>query len=214
MGGPAELDPRRTALLVVDMQNDFCSADGYYAGVGFATEPVRAIIPRLQRLVSAMRAAGAAIVFTRLVHDPAIPDVMERHAVLPPGWRAAERRLVPGTRGAAIVDELSPQPTDLVVDKSGYSAFADTGLAVYLRRRGVRTVVLSGTVDYACILHTAFDAFELDFDVLLAGESTSGWDPELGPASRRILELLLGRVVDDAGLLAALRSGAGGSPPS
>jgi ureidoacrylate peracid hydrolase len=202
---PLELDPRRTALLVVDMQNDFCSTDGYYAGVGFAVEPVRAIIPRLQRLVSALRAAGATMVFTRLVHDPAVPDVMERHAILPPGWRATERRLVPGTWGAEIVDELRPEPGDRVVDKSGYSAFADTGLATFLRRRGVRTVVLAGTVDYACVLHTAFDAFELDFGVLVARASTSGWDPELGPSARRIVELLLGRVVDEDALLAALR---------
>lgn len=213
MGTLDELDPRQTALLVVDMQNDFCSADGYYAGVGFSMEPIRAIIPRLQRLVSAMRDAGATIVFTRLVHDPALPDVTERHAVLPPGWRATERRLVPGTRGAEIVDELRPAPGDVVVDKSGYSAFADTGLAVYLRRRGVQTVVLSGTVDYACVLHTAFDAFELDFDVLLAGDSTTGWDPALGPAARRILELLLGRVVDDVALLAALAPSSDGAPP-
>jgi nicotinamidase-related amidase len=199
-----ELDPRQTALVVVDMQNDFCSDHGYYAGTGFDTSQVRSVVQRLSRVIAAIRESGATVVYTRLVHDPAVPDVMDRHAILPPGWRATERRLVPGTWGSEIVDELRPAPGEAIVDKSGYSAFADTGLASSLRRRGVRTVVLCGTIDYACVLHTAFDAFELDFDVLLARECTSGWDVELGAAARRIVELLLGRLIDDAALLAAL----------
>lgn len=212
MGGRLELDARRTALVVVDMQNDFCRPDGYFAAAGFATEPLRSIVPRLRELVAAMRERSVSIVFTRLIHDPAVPDVHERHAILPTGWRATERRLVPGTHGAEIVDELQPLPGDLVVNKGGYSAFADTPLGSYLRRCGVRAIALAGTVDYACVLHTAFDAFELDFDVLLLDDCTAGWDPALSVASRRIVELLLGRVVESEAVLDAL--GIGSDQPS
>lgn len=204
MDRTAELDPQQTALVVVDMQNDFCSEHGYYASTGFDTRQVRSVVQRLSGVIAAIRPSGVTVVYTRLVHDQAVPDVMDRHAILPSGWRATERRLAPGTWGAAIVDELRPAPDEVIFDKSGYSAFADTGLASYLRRRGVRTVVLGGTIDYACVLHTAFDAFEFDFDVLLARECTSGWDIELGAAARRIVELLLGRLIDDGALLTAL----------
>ncbi len=207
-----EFDPLSTALVVVDMQNDFCRPDGYYGSIGFATAPLRAIVPRLQRLVTTMRDAGATIVFTRLVHDPDVPDVNQRHTIMPPGWRATERRLVPGTPGAEIIEELRPTPGDAVVEKSGYSAFADTPLSAYLRRRGVRTVVLSGAIDYACVLHTAFDAFELDLDVLLVDECTAGWDQPLGVAARRVVELLLGRVVEDAAVLAAVHAASSPAP--
>lgn len=212
MEGPLQLDPRATALVVVDMQNDFCRPDGYFAGAGFKTETLEALVPNLSQLVSAMRHSGASIVFTRIVHDPAIPDVHERHAILPGGWRATGTRLLPGTLGAEIVAELRPLPGDIVVDKSGYSAFADTSLGPQLRRRGVKAVALAGAVDYACVLHTAFDAFELDFDVLLVDDCTAGWDPALAGAARRIVHLLLGQVLLSEAVVEAARSGARGDP--
>ncbi len=198
----------RAALIVVDMQNDFCHPDGYYARKGFAVTRAREIIPTLRRMVGAAREANRPIVFTRMVHDPLVPDVMSRHRILPPGWRATERRLVPGTWGAEIVEELSPREGERIFDKCDYSGFVGTGLGSYLRRRGVDTVVITGTVDYACVLHTAFDAFCRDFDVVLPHECVSGWDPELGDAARRIVELLLGRVVSCEEALAALQLGA------
>jgi len=210
--GRVGLDPATTALVVVDMQNDFCRPDGYFATAGFATEPLRAIVPRLRQLVSAMRDCGASTVFTRLVHDPRVPDVHERHALPPIGWRITERRLVSGTFGAEIVDELRPQAGEMVVDKSGYSAFAGTPLASYLRRRSVKTVALAGTVDYACVLHTAFDAFELDLDVLLVDDCTAGWDPSLGRTARQIVELLLGRVLPSSAVLDAFGISSRGAP--
>lgn len=184
-----------TALLVVDMQNDFCDERGYYGRKGLPIEPVRAALPALASLLVAVRVRQGAVVFTRMVHDQRVADVMRRHRLLPPGWIADEPRLMPGTWGAEIVDELRPLEGEVVFDKADYSAFYQTGLEAHLRRRGVRTLLLSGAIDYACVLHTAFDAFCRDFDVLIARECVSGWYPELGEAALRMVELLLGRVV-------------------
>jgi nicotinamidase-related amidase len=199
------IDVATTALLVVDMQNDFCDDRGYYAGKGLPAASIRAAVPGLARLMSAARDSGAPVLHTRLVHDPAVADVMARHGVLPPGWVATDRRLAPGTWGAEIVPELRPLAGEPVIDRCDYSAFYQTGLEANLRRRGVRTLLLTGTTVDACVLHTAFDAFCRDLDLLIPRECVSGWRPDLVEAALRMVELLLGRVVPLAEVLDDLR---------
>lgn len=186
------------------MQNDFCDPAGYYGRKGLDIASVRAAIPSLVRVVAAARRRGLPIIYTRMVHDPAVADVMSRHRTLPAGWVADASRLAPGTWGSDIIPELAPEPGDAVFDKSDYSAFYGTSLEPHLRRRGLRTLLLTGTVDYACILHTAFDAFCRDFDVLVCREAVSGWKPELSVPALQIFELLLGRAVGEADLLQEL----------
>jgi len=198
------IDRTRAAVLVVDMQNDFCDEQGYYGRKGLPIPPVRAAIPVLARLLSRARERVVPVIFTRLVHDPAVADVMERHSVLPSKWVAQEPRLVPGSWGVEIVEELRPMDSEAVFDKSDYSAFFGTGLEAYLRRSGVRTLLLTGTTDYACVLHTAFDAFCRDFDVVIPRECVSGWYPDLGEAALRMVELLLGCVLPAEQVIAEL----------
>jgi len=208
------IDVPRTALLVVDMQNDFCDEQGYYGRQGLPIPPVRTAIAGLRSLLAAVRELGGRVLYTRLVHDPRVADVMERHRVLPPGWVAREPRLVPGSWGAEIIEELRPLDGEMVFEKSDYSAFYQTGLEAHLRRSGVRTLLLSGTTDYACVLHTAFDAFCRDLDVVIPRECVSGWYPDLGQAALRMVELLLGRVMPLSEVLAELRAHVAASDPS
>ncbi len=203
-GKPIELSLHTTALLVVDMQNDFCHPHGYYARVGRPVDRLRLAIEPLSRLLAAARAAGLLIVFTRLVHDSRIPDVGERHHIMPEAWVARDYRLGPGSWGAEIVEELTPQPNEFVIDKADYSSFYGTELEQILRRRGIRTLIITGTVAYACVLHTAFDAFVRDFDVIVAKEAVSSWFDDLQTATFRIIELLLGRVLTCDEILALL----------
>ena len=202
----ARLDLRSTALLVVDMQNDFCHPDGYYHGIGRSSELIRRAIPPIQVLLEAARRAGLVVAFTRLVHDPSQPDMPDRHRIAPGGWAARERRLLPGSWGADVIDDLRPRPGEYVVDKADYSAFYGTNLEALLRRRGIRSLILVGTVTYACVLHTAFDAFARDFDVVIAAEGVSGWFDELQEPTLRIVELLLGRVAPVSTVLAAIEN--------
>jgi nicotinamidase-related amidase len=200
------IDVSTTALLVVDMQNDFCDERGYYALKGLPAASTRTAIAGIARLLAAARLRAVPVLHTRLIHDPAVADVMDRHRVLPPGWIADGPRLAPGSWGAEIVSELQPRCGEPVVDRGDYSAFYETGLEAYLRRRGVRTLLLTGTTAYACVLHTAFDAFCRDLDVVVPRECVSGWRLDLADAALATVELLLGRVVALADVLDDLRA--------
>ena len=101
----------------------------------------------------------------------------------------------PGSWGAAIVDALAPLPDDIVVDKPAYSAFEATDLEARLRQRGVTTLIVCGVVTYACVLATAFAAFDKGFDVLLARDATGSWNDELAQldvANRRSVDGTVG----------------------
>jgi nicotinamidase-related amidase len=188
------VNPARAALVIVDMQNDFCSADGYYAAAGRDISELAAAIGPVAALLAKARAAGMTIVFTRLVHD-ARGAMEERHELRPKRWSASGKRLQPGSWGADMVDRLKPMPGEIVIDKAGYSAFDATSLEEELRRRGVKTLILCGVVTYACVLATGFSAFDRGFDVILASEAAGSWKPELGAATEQIVDLLLGHSV-------------------
>jgi nicotinamidase-related amidase len=200
-----ELDPATTAVVVVDMQNDFCHADGYYAKAGRDVSALAATVAPVCALVERARAAGGTIVYTRLVHDSSRGAMEERHALRPKRWTASGKRLLPGTWGADVVDALAPAPTDIVIDKAGYSAFEATALEPRLRERGIRTIVLCGVVTYACVLATGFSAFDRGFDVVLAADAAGSWNAALGLAASDIVDLLLGMsvLIGDISFMAA-----------
>lgn len=192
-------DAATTAVVLVDMQNDFCESKGFYAtvtdisGLQAAVEPCR-------RLLARARAAGATVVFTRLVHDADHGNVEQRHALKPKRWFSHGRRLVPGTWGVEIMDALAPLPGEIVVDKKRYSAFQGTTLEQDLRSRGVTTVLVAGVVTYCCVLSTAFGAFERDFDVVLVSDAAGSFFDSLGSATGEIVDLLLGQALPVDGI--------------
>jgi nicotinamidase-related amidase len=193
------LDPSTTAVVVVDMQNDFCHADGYYGTAGHNISAHTAAIVPVASLIARARASGSPVIFTRLVYDEHTGAMEERHAIRPKRWSSSGKRLAPSSWGAAIVDELAPHSTDLIIDKPGYSAFESTELQRWLADRGIRAIVLCGVVTYACVLATAFSAFDRGFDVVLATDAAGSWNAGLGHASADIVDLLLGHavVIDD-----------------
>ena len=186
------INPDRCAVLAVDMQNDFCHRDGHYGRAGEDVSRFEAAIEPVARLVGRARNAGATVAYTRLVYDPTVGAIEERHAIKPRHWIPKGRRLQRGTWGAAVVDALAPMPHDIVVDKSGYSAFEATDLETGLRQRGITTLVMCGVVTYACVLATAFAGFDKGFDVVLARDATGSWSDDLGDAAARIVDLLMG----------------------
>lgn len=194
------LDPRTTAVIVVDMQNDFCSREGYYARTGANVSDFAAVIEPVGRFVASARAAGAAIVFTRLLYG-AHRAMQDRHAIRPKRWSSIGVRLIPGTWGAEVVDGLRPEPSDIVIDKEGYSAFEGTNLEQILRARGIKTVLMTGVVTYACVLATAFSAFDKDFDVLMISDAVASWGGRMQQEAGDIVDLLLGATVPASGIV-------------
>jgi nicotinamidase-related amidase len=194
MSDTITLDPATTALMLIDVQNDFCTPGGFYDRAGQDISALHAAVAPCLRLLGRARAAEMPVVFTRIVRHPDGPTE-DRHRLRPKRWFSSGTRLVPGTWGAALVDGLEPAPGDLVLDKNGYSAFHGTNLEANLRERNIRTLLFAGVVTYACVLATAFAAFDRGFDVVVAADATGSWITELGPASHAIVDLLLGHAV-------------------
>lgn len=206
------LDPARTALLVVDMQNDFCSTGGFFDGAGHDIAPCRALVPHLARVAASVRAAGALVAFTMTVRtDPQKQRLRpSRHPVEADGAAPATRgndRYAPGVWGTAIVDELTPTEADLVVEKPRQSGFYRTSLAEELAERGIDTVAIAGVTTNCCVDTTARDAFMRDLDVIVLSDAVAAFGQErhLHDATLENLALFFGVVATSGELLAALR---------
>ena len=211
-----DLNPKETALIMVDMQNDFCHPEGFYArnrermtSIGLVPELVEARIGTMQDLLKAAREAGLYIVHTQIVRNQdSYNRVDNLHKIVSRTFAAVQdapdQALVPGTWGAATHDELSPLPGEYVMIKRAFSSFYQTDLEMMLRRRGIRTVIIAGTVTYVCVLHTAFDASVRDFDVVLPSDGVASWAPDLQEPALRIVDLVLGTSMPTSQLVEVL----------
>jgi ureidoacrylate peracid hydrolase len=159
------LDPRRTAHVVVDLQNGFM-AEGQPSAV--ATAP--GIVPNVNRISAALREAGGTVVYLQHTADPAAVSgwsAFYDHFVTPARRAAMIEAFTPGAFGHALWPGLDVRPEDLVIRKSRFGAFiqGSSDLHVQLRRRGVDTIIVTGTVTNVCCESTARDAMMLDYRV-------------------------------------------------
>jgi nicotinamidase-related amidase len=150
-----------TALIVVDMQNDFVKPGGALV-VPSAAET----IPAIQRLLALARERGLAVYFTQDTHEPGDIEF--------PIWG---QHVLRGSWGWRIVDELAPQPGERVIEKLRYDGFFGTPLDHELRLRGIRTVIVCGTVANICVLHTAGSAALRGYRVILPVNAVSAITP-------------------------------------
>lgn len=152
------LDPERTALVVVDMQNGFCHPDG-----SLYAEPSQAAIEPVAKLIERARDNGVQIVYTRDVHPPEQFEET-RHYDEFDRWG---QHVLENDWEAEIVDQLAVQPGDHVVEKHTYDAFHDTELDGWLSARGIDTLVFCGTLANVCVLHSASSAALHDYRPIL-----------------------------------------------
>jgi ureidoacrylate peracid hydrolase len=196
-----QVDVSHTALVLVDLQNDFVHADGWVARQqvpGFLGDTgIDAVLSRSAALLAAARHAGIPVVFVRMIGD-------EKY--LSPPMRALYARnhqherptcVAEGTWGAEISADLQPcgGPREYVVDKHRYSAFIGTRLDQLLRSNGIRTIVVGGVATSGCVESTVRDGFMLDYYVVLAGDACGDYEPDRHRASLSKLGLSFGHVV-------------------
>jgi nicotinamidase-related amidase len=171
-----ELIKGRAALLVIDMQNDFCdpSAGTFAPGAEEIVEPIGA-------LIDAARAADVPVIFTQEVHrEDQLDAGRERDpgAGLPyPGGEPSDPlpvHCVAGTRGVEIIDQLQPQPEDVRIAKRRYSCFLGTDLQLLLNGLDVQTLLITGVCSNICVLWTAGDAYQLDYHVRVIEDCIAG----------------------------------------
>lgn len=180
------VSPPHTALLVVDMQNEFCSPDGVPGKNGADVTPVRAIIPTVQRLIAAARASGVRVIFLRHTHEPDLrnlsPARLSFYAMLY-GGKISPYHAIRGSWGHAIIPELAPAAAETVIDKDRSSAFIATNLDLILRSNRVESVVITGMATHACVESTARDAGFFDYYTVVATDGIADYSPQLHEAS-------------------------------
>jgi ureidoacrylate peracid hydrolase len=220
--GPFEMEPARTAVIVVDMQHDFGSPDGMFARAGIPIDGIAAVVEPIARMASGAREAGMTVIYLKMGFAPDLSDAGDADApnlikhlalgvgepVTAPDGRAS-RVLIRDTWNTEIVQELEPRPGDLVVSKTRYSGFVGTELDDLLRERGIRTLVFSGCTTSVCVESTLRDAFSRDYRCLLLSDCTaepfgSGLSRTNHEATLLIVERLFGWVTESGALLEAL----------
>ncbi len=181
------LDTAKSALLIVDMQNDFCHPDGFCChdlGVDAETVArVRSIIPRIRRVLEWARRADITVIYTKEAHRADLSDLPPskklryENAGYPVGSPSRlGRYLVQGERGSQVVEELRPLDTEMQIDKPAQSAFIATDLETTLRHRGVTHLIVTGVTTQCCVLATYRQASDLGFFVLLLEDCCAAFD--------------------------------------
>ncbi len=176
----------KIAVVVIDMQQDFCSRSGALGRAGMDISANERIVHPLNAFVEAMRDSGALIIWIRQAASPRhmSPAIMRR-------LRRAPERLELckwGTTGAELADGLKVDPADAMVEKFRYSAFFGSSLDQILRSSGIQTTVLIGTAANGCVDATARDAAQLDYDVVIARDLTGYSDATLAAAALQNLD--------------------------
>jgi nicotinamidase-related amidase len=204
------LAPASQGLLIVDMQNDFVRE-----GAPQEVPDARAVIPTIRELIEAFRSAQRPVFYTRFLAGPR-PTLMwlwspecgdEVRSCWPGHFRRYRDRPDP-LEGPGIVDQLTPERGDVVVDKYGYGGFHNTVLDDALRASRVTQVVTTGTVTQICVEETVREGFHRNLEMVVVRDAVASFDPELHAATLRNLAMKFGVVTSSDEVIASLR-GAG-----
>jgi len=183
------MDIEHCALLIIDMQNDFLMEDGgcpRLLGLSLADlAPVRAIIPRISRVLDWARASGLTIIFTREAVEPDLSDltlskdIRYKNAGYPVGSPGPMGRLlVKGEFGTQIIEEFVPEESDIVIDKPAQSVFIGTNLEALLKEKGISHLLFTGVTTQCCILATYRQGNDLGFFGLLLEDCCAAFSPQ------------------------------------
>lgn len=198
-----KIAPRHTALLVIDMQNDFCSPGGLVSKDGRDIGAATALGERLPGFIDAARAAGVLVVFVRNIYTT------ERNHYLSDVWleQAARKRAggytsIPvcceGSWEGDFVGNVRPRAGEPIVTKHRYSAFHNTDLDTILRANGIRTLVLTGVVTNVCVETTAREGFVRDYYIAVLDDGTAAYSEDDHRATLRNIDRFFGEVTTTA----------------
>jgi biuret amidohydrolase len=211
------VEPASTALLVIDLQKAFLSVDGYLAKQGYDPAPLRAILPTVNRVIAAARAAGCLIVYTRQGYRADLADMMR----LPRGSRrrAIDKKssgLIRGSLDFDIVPDVEVHPSDVIIDKTANGAFTYTELEPVLRVQGITHLLFTGCTTDVCVHCTLREANDRNFQCLLIEDACASGDAYAHAAAVHMVTVeggIFGAVATADAVVAALRR-ARAKPPA
>src|SRR6187200_2220696 len=211
--GPVAIDPRTTALIIIDMQRDFLEPGGFGETLGNDVSLLQAAVAPLRKVLDAARAARMLVIHTREGHRPDLSDA-PRHKVErgDPATRIGApgpmgRILVRGEPGHDIIPQLYPAAGEPVIDKPGKGAFYQTDLELMLKNRGIETLLVCGVTTEVCVNTTVREANDRGFRCVVLSDCCASYFPEFHDMGLKMIKAqggIFGSVSASAAAIAAL----------
>lgn len=203
-GDGPRFDPATTALLAIDLQRAFCSADGSVARQGRDVSACAEAATRCFALVAEARAAGIPIFWTRMMFRPDYADGGVLVHELRTGMKAIGA-LRAGTEDVELIEGADVRPEDIVIDKCRFSALVGTPLELILREKGAKTLIVCGVTTSVCVESTVRDASQRDFLPYVVADACAELDPTRHDAALAVLEYGFAKIISGEAATAALR---------
>jgi ureidoacrylate peracid hydrolase len=190
-----KVHPSHTALLVIDMQKDYCCEGGTFDRIGFDVVPAQRLAPRLSQFLEKTRPSLRSVVHLKMTKIPGLlSEAMQEHYAR----RGIERKYDPAY---GEFYGVIPREGDTVMPKYKYSGFISTYLDQFLRANQIRTLIITGVATNVCVESTARDGFMRDYHVVVPRDLTEGTSAEAKEWSLKSIDLFFGEVVDSPDLL-------------